>query len=164
MPRNRGFVVPGTFPVDFGYKRARSNRRDPNGPLIQGLPRTKRTMKNAPFLHRFVLFALVLLPWTGAVAQQAVSHERVTMQVEGLTSATRDALAKDLKRTDEIRLVFACVPAGILVLESRTGHSRGQLEERGRTALTARNASLRTRTIGHDLAAAEMACEQARNR
>ncbi len=121
-------------------------------------------MKNAPFLHRFVLFALVLLPWTGAVAQQAVSHERVTMQVEGLTSATRDALAKDLKRTDDIRLVFACVPAGILVLESRTGHSRGQLEERGRTALTARNASLRTRTIGHDLAAAEMACEQARNR
>lgn len=122
-------------------------------------------MKNASFLHRFVLLALLLLPCAGAIAQQsAASPERVTLQVDGLTSATRDALTKDLQRNNEIRVVFACVPAGILVLESRSSHSKTQIEERGRTALTARNTSLRARTIGHDLAAAELACEQARNR
>jgi hypothetical protein len=122
-------------------------------------------MKNAPFIHRLVLLALLLLPWEGAIAQQqAASPERVTLQVDGLTSATRDALATDLRRTDEIHIVFACVPAGIIVLGSRTGQSRVQIEERGRTALAARNASLRTRTIGNDIAGAELACEQARNR
>lgn len=65
--------------------------------------------------------ALVLI--AGAVhAQQDVEPLRLAFQVDEFTSEQRDALARELQASGEFRIAFACVPAGILVVE-RSGAS-----------------------------------------
>lgn len=122
-------------------------------------------MKNSPIFQRSFWLALALGLGAACQAQQrTTSHEVVTLHVEGLTSATRDAITRDLGQADDVRVVFACVPAGIIVLEARNGQTKAQVEERSRTLLTSRSTSLRPRTVDQTLAQAEAACEQARNR
>ncbi|MBL7945993.1 MAG: hypothetical protein JNN32_07990 [Flavobacteriales bacterium] len=125
----------------------------------------EETMKTHATFLRTLWLAMVLLCSTYGQAQQAASGpERLTLQVEGLTSETRDALSRELDRSGEARIAFACVPAGIMVIEARQGQSRAQLETRSRSLLTQRSAALRSRTIEGSLAQAEAACAQARNR
>lgn len=122
-------------------------------------------MKNSPIFLRSFWLALVLALGAACQAQQqATSREVVTLQIEGLTSATRDAITRDLGTTDDVQVVFACVPAGIIVLGSRSGQSKAQVEERSRRVLSSRSTNLRARTVDQSLAQAEAACEQARNR
>lgn len=122
-------------------------------------------MKNYRIFLRSCWLAMVLAFCANCQAQQRTpSREVVTLHVEGLTSATRDAITRDLDQAAEMRVVFACVPAGILVIEARNGQSKAQVEERSRTLLSSRSASLRARTVDQTLAQAEAACEQARNR
>lgn len=122
-------------------------------------------MKNSPIFLRLVWLAVVLALGAACFAQQRTDQrEVVTFQVEGLTSATRDELTRDLAQANDVRMVFACVPAGIIVLEGRNGQSRTQVEDRTRSLLSSRASNLRARTVDQSLAQAENACEQARNR
>jgi len=114
---------------------------------------------------RMLLIALLATYSVRSHAQRPVTTpERVTMRVEGLTSETRDALTRELALTGEATVAFACVPAGILVLEARQGQSRSQLEDRSRSLITARSAHANVRKMDQTLAQAEAACAQARNR
>lgn len=101
---------------------------------------------------------------SSALAQRSSTAEQLTLHIEGLTSATRDALVKETTLGNELRIVFACVPAGIIVLESPSGLRKAQIEQRSHTLLNARSATLRTHILEHSLAQAEAACEQARTR
>jgi len=120
-------------------------------------------MKYASNFLRCALF--LVIPWTGSHAQQLLpSTEHITVQLEGLDSATRDALVSDLRMNTDLRLVFACVPAGILVFESRTARNRSQLEDRSRTLLMGRANGSTPRFIDQSLEQAETACSEVRNR
>ncbi|MBL7951335.1 MAG: hypothetical protein JNM62_06405 [Flavobacteriales bacterium] len=122
-------------------------------------------MKNSPIFLRSFWTMLVLAIGATCIAQQRTpSREVMTLHVEGLTSATRDAITSDLHQAGDLRVVFACVPAGVIVLEARNGQNKAQIEERTRILLSQRAAHLRARTMDQSLAQAEAACEQARNR
>lgn len=111
------------------------------------------------------LWVATLLLWAAALnAQHAPVSEHLTFVVEGLSTDQRDALVRDAGRTDQLRVVFACVPAGILVVESRNGTSRAQAELQTRALLAERSTAVRMRRTEQTLAQAEVACEQARNR
>ncbi|HRF78818.1 MAG TPA: hypothetical protein PL070_01895 [Flavobacteriales bacterium] len=116
----------------------------------------------------FLRMLLIALLATYSVCSHAqrptTTPERVTMRVEGLTSETRDALTRELAQTGEATVAFACVPAGILVLEARHGQSRSQLEDRSRSLIIARSAHANVSKVEQTLAQAEAACAQARNR
>jgi hypothetical protein len=122
-------------------------------------------MKTTSFPLRILFAAFLLLPWAGVFAQQRpTGPQQVVLQVDGLTSATRDAVMKDLSTSADVELVYACVPAGILVFASRIGQNRVDLEQRSRAALTSRSATLRAHTLDQSQAQVEAACSQARNR
>lgn len=127
--------------------------------------RNETTMKTYATFLRLLGLAVVLMCSTHSQAQLPdASRERITLEVDGLTSETRDALSRELERSGEARIAFACVPAGILVIEARQGQSRTQLETRSQSLLTQRSAALRSRTVDRSLAQAEAACAQARTR
>jgi hypothetical protein len=42
----------------------------------------------------------------------------LVLHVEGLTSGTRDAIVQDLTHDGEFRVSYACVPAGLIILEA----------------------------------------------
>src|SRR5690242_6959574 len=46
------------------------------------------------------------------------SGSAVVLHVDGLTSGTRDAIVQDLTHDGEFRVSYACVPAGLIILES----------------------------------------------
>ncbi len=122
-------------------------------------------MKNVERTTRLPLLVALLLSISGAYAQERIPKPRpVVLQVEGLTTATRDGLIRDLASSSDLELVYACVPAGILVFGTRTSLSRSDIESRGRAMLTSRSSSDQVRRLDHDLAAAEEACAQVRNR
>mgnify|MGYP003393362801 CR=1 FL=1 len=50
-------------------------------------------------------------------AQQADEPIRLAFRIENFSSDHRDALARELNVAGEYRIAFACVPAGILLLE-----------------------------------------------
>ncbi len=163
--QGRGFVVQGTFPVDHGYKSPRSNPRALIRTTHPAQLWNEKDMNHAQILLRG--FLLIALFWSCAAAHaqpRTPVPTQVTLQVDGLDSATRDALSRNTTLGSP-RVVFACVPAGILVFESVTNESRSQLETSVRNAMTSRAVnSSRTRIINHSLAQAEAACAETRNR
>lgn len=56
----------------------------------------------------------------GRLMAQAEGPQGLAFHIEGLTAEERDAFANDLARDGEFRIAYACVPAGILVLEGAT--------------------------------------------
>ena len=42
----------------------------------------------------------------------------LVLHVDGLTSGTRDAIVQDLTHDGEFRVSYACVPAGLIILEA----------------------------------------------
>lgn len=127
--------------------------------------RPAETMNNA-YLFRFALWLLgIALGGAVAMAQQpAATPPRITMHVTDLTSADRDALARDLAISGGSRIAFACVPAGILVLEGHSGLDRSQLEQLGRRMLNDRSLTIQRAEQQGTIAQAEEACAQARSR
>ena len=114
-----------------------------------------------------VLPALVLsASLSGTFAQQPVTQaSRIAVRMEGLTSATRDALARDLIRTDRAHIVFACVPAGILIVEANNAQApSSMLEEELSSKLSMHARGPGARKVDLTLAEAEAACEQVRGR
>ncbi|HRD51726.1 MAG TPA: hypothetical protein PKY96_03675 [Flavobacteriales bacterium] len=107
---------------------------------------------------------LILLPFN-LTAQTGNSPERAyTVRVAGLTSAQRDDLQRELKGRNDLKLVFACVPAGVLVFEPAIGETRQHAAQRIAPLLEAKALRQRTEELAGGLASAEDACEQARNR
>lgn len=107
---------------------------------------------------------LILLP-INLKAQTGSGQERAyTVRVAGLTSAQRDDLQRDLKGRNDLRLVYACVPAGVLVFEPAIGETKQHAAQRIAPLLEAKAPRQRTEELDGGLASAEAACEQARNR
>lgn len=87
-----------------------------------------------------------------------------TVRIEGLTSKDRDALQAMLKGRTDLRLVFACVPAGLLVFEPEPGEPKSAAVQRAMHLLDAQHLRSNREELAGGLAAAEAACAQARNR
>ena len=116
-------------------------------------------MPASPLFRRLVLVLLVLwaIPFRSA-AQDRTDGDLLVFQIEGLTSATRDALVQDLAGDLDLQVVFACVPAGLLAFRARNNEDRTRAEmlvhDRANGA-TAHRTDL-------ELAALEQACSQVR--
>ncbi|MEZ4739010.1 MAG: hypothetical protein R2818_06545 [Flavobacteriales bacterium] len=76
-------------------------------------------MKDSASLQHIIptIIAIVFLQ-TMAFAQGPSTQREMVLQVRGLTSEMRDGLANELQREGHYRIAFACVPAGIILLES----------------------------------------------
>lgn len=122
-------------------------------------------MKHIALVQYCLAVVLAVILTVHASAQSApVAREHITLHVEGLTSATRDDLSRELKHSGEMEIAFACIPAGIIVFEARKGQSKTQLEAGSRLLLSRRSSGSNARNLNRSLAQAEAACEQARNR
>ena len=90
---------------------------------------------------------------------------RVALRVQGLTSEERDQLSADLGRRGDLRISFACVPAGILILEPVDGErSADSVRAMAATALIRRLPPQRRSEVALTLTEAEALCSAARNK
>jgi hypothetical protein len=110
--------------------------------------------------------ALILL-FVALISAQANAQQPApglcTMVVKGLDSATRDALSRDLQNASGTRLVYACVPAGILVFSTPQGDAataRAHVEPLLRRHVRHEDIS----DMGISLEQAEARCAQTRDR
>ena len=89
-------------------------------------------MKNTTLFRTAVTLALAILLGTAGIKAQSPSAEAdlFAVRVNGLTTATRDAVTRDLVTQGQARVVFACVPAGILVFEALDGTDREHMRQR----------------------------------
>ena len=108
--------------------------------------------------------ALFLLLNTDVIAQSAGDEHRYAVKIQGLTTEDRDALQRQLAGHSDLKLVFACVPAGILVFESTTNGTREQVKQRSLPMVQPHIRAERITELDHGLADAETACAQQRNR
>lgn len=123
-------------------------------------------MKNTPLFRTAITLALAILLGTAGLQAQSASPEtgRFAVRVSGLTSATRDAVARDLMAQGQARVVFACVPAGILVFESLNGSDHQHMRQAALPMLQQRAANATITEIPMSLREAEAECTEARNR
>ena len=137
-----------------------------HGLLIPHGPRTKRTMKNAPYrlLTALAISVMAAFP-NNAPAQSPPSDEAaLVIRIKGLTAATRDAIARDIAPQGDLRLSYACVPAGILVLEPSGRTAQPALRSISMPVVE-RHARARDITeLSITMAQAEEQCAQVRNR
>jgi hypothetical protein len=121
------------------------------------------TMEHLSSLPRQLVAALlVMLACAGARGQSTAVNTPVTMHVTGLSTAMRDDLVQQATVLG-LRVEFACVPAGILVVSSTQAASRSALETLVGSVLRDRNASAAVTTTTMTLEQAEQACATARN-
>lgn len=111
------------------------------------------------------LAALAILLSTRSFAQtSAGSDPTFTVRVEGLTSQERDAVNTDLEARNDLKLVFACVPAGILVFRGESGTTRTSTRAKAVSLMQSRLSTTRLAETTGGIAEAEQACAQQRNR
>jgi len=96
-------------------------------------------------------------------ADQPNDPARSAFRIDGLTSATRDALAQDLAIDGGFRIAFACVPAGIIVVESTAGPIRQEDTDRLLPLLQNRSSQADVMPLALTAAEWEAECETARN-
>lgn len=88
---------------------------------------------------------------------------RVALRVDGLTSAERDLLTADLGLEGELRISFACVPAGILIIEpTQADRSADSVRAMAASALIRRLPAQRRSEVALSLNEAEELCSEAR--
>ncbi len=123
-------------------------------------------MKKILLSRLFLLLICATASWAGALQAQSPAASRATMtvSVQDLTSELRDGIARDLQQSNELRLVYACVPAGIMVFEQQTQASREQMREILTPVLEHRIARQRISMETMDRNVAEERCAQVRNR
>ncbi|MFT3886410.1 MAG: hypothetical protein QM724_13575 [Flavobacteriales bacterium] len=118
---------------------------------------------NTCFLSRSI--GLLALVAGLGLAKVHAQETAIGIRINGLTTDERDALVRDLRQQGELRVGFACVPAGILLLEP-TG--RAALTPEGHTAairtVRQRIAGARISEEPLTMATAEERCAEARNR
>ncbi len=115
-------------------------------------------------LHLAATLAVILFSSEKASAQAPVDRHAMNLQVRGLTSAMRDGLAQDLKRDGHYRIAFACVPAGILILEPTTNAGGRSAEASTLPLIHQRIDRALITTSDLDRNAAEARCAEVRNR
>lgn len=78
-------------------------------------------------LNRLAFTALLIAAGSGRSHAQApqAPPARLAFHVEGMTVEERDAIARELNDEGAYRIAFACVPAGILVIERADGPEGG---------------------------------------
>ena len=90
--------------------------------------------------------------------------QRVALRVDGLTSEERDQLNADLGQRGDLRISFACVPAGILILEPvAPDRSADSVRAMAAAALIHRLPAQRRSEVALTLNEAEALCSEARN-
>ena len=68
--------------------------------------------------------ALAFATMQTANAQSSIQAQApVILHVEGLTASKRDLINQELEAQGDLRIRYACVPAGILILEPVPGRS-----------------------------------------
>jgi hypothetical protein len=94
----------------------------------------------------------------------ASDPSRVALRVDGLTHEERDQLSNDLQERGDLRISFACVPAGILILEPLDPErSADSVRAMAATALIRRLPAQRRNEVALSLHEAEALCETSRN-
>lgn len=120
-------------------------------------------MRN-PF-NRLAITALILILVSDRLQAQTPRQPSSTRayRVEGLTSDDRDRIARQFAIEGDFRIVFACMPAGIVVIEAVR-------EDKGEAAFLAATTRLRAGVPGRSpvpddrsMAELEEACSDARN-
>ena len=95
---------------------------------------------------------------------QSTAPQRVALRVANLTSEERDDLSNDLQKRGDLRISFACVPAGILILESlNPERPADSLRAMALSALITRLPAQRRTEVALSLSEAEDLCAAARN-
>ena len=95
---------------------------------------------------------------------QTTALTRVALRVDGLTAEERDQLSTDLCRRGDLRISFACVPAGILILEPVSpDRSADSVRAMAATALIRHLPAERRSEVALSLHEAEELCSAARN-
>lgn len=90
--------------------------------------------------------------------------QRVALRVDGLTAQERDQLSADLGERGDLRISFACVPAGILILEPVSpDRSADSVRAMAAAALIQRLPAQRRSEVSLSLSEAEELCSAARN-
>lgn len=111
-----------------------------------------------------LVLGLLLSPRTVQAQYTSGDASRLTLRVTGLTSATRDAIARDLNTAGHTRIAFACVPAGILVLEPVHSASRQQVRDLTLSTIQQRAGSATITELPFSPQEAEAECAQVRDR
>lgn len=105
-----------------------------------------------------LLFLFTLLACNGLMAQETIG-----LRIDALTSAERDSLVASSDHAGELHVVYACVPAGILVFSSDTPTGSSEaLRTKALIAMAPVIATSRIGTVELTLHDAESACETAR--
>lgn len=95
---------------------------------------------------------------------QGQGPSRVALRVSGLTSEERDQLNSDLRERGDLRISFACVPAGILIVEPiEQDRSADSVRAMAASALIRRVPLARRSEVQLTQAEAETLCAEARN-
>jgi hypothetical protein len=110
-----------------------------------------------------ILCLLTAFAVNKAMAQDAV-NTTITLRIDGFTSEERDAVNEQLTKRGDARIAFACVPAGIMVIEStQAGRNADSLRLKALPGLLARLAPDRIAEDKMSLQQAEQLCDTARN-
>lgn len=112
-----------------------------------------------PKTNFFRLLLLALMAPAVAIAQQPsrTGHELV-LRIDGLTSAERDAFKQALPADGSLELVYACVPAGILVIGSQGAATKTELRTQALPLATERLGTARVSEPAMDRLQAEAQC------
>lgn len=121
-------------------------------------------------LTRIICLAVCII-WAARLLAQAgpeasgTDDQRISLRIAGLTSEERDALTRELDGVPGARIAFACVPAGLIVLEStESGRNADTLRLRAMPGLLRNVAPSRISEDHISLRSAEELCAEARNR
>ena len=72
---------------------------------------------NTLLSRTWVLLILIASLATNHLCAQSTSEHRIALHITGFTSDERDGLSRELAKNGSARIAFACVPAGIIILE-----------------------------------------------
>lgn len=118
---------------------------------------------NAQGFFKAWSLSVALLCAGAGVHAQAGNHSEFGVQVAQLTDAERDTLSGRFNDPGSVRLVYACVPAGLLVFaDASTGRSEMESHHAMRAALSSLIEPARITNDRLTLHAAETTCAQTR--
>lgn len=119
--------------------------------------------KLTPYLLTALLLTLAF-PGPASAQHPPEGAAELVLRIDGLTSTERDALTRALPADGSVRLVYACVPAGILILEAGDNNgTRATVREKVMPLATSRIAASRIAEPAIDRAQAEAQCASLRS-
>ncbi len=118
-----------------------------------------RSLRHVPAI---LVMAFALSGVSLQAQYQAPSDAEMVLRVKGLSSSARDAIATELRDSGSAVLVYACVPAGILVIAPTAGSTIGEVRDEALTVAGRHAARKDISDAGMDRQQAEQQCAQAR--